>query len=78
MELYNNPKHTARIISLIKTRQVACFYQAKSYVVGLCRDLLTHCPVNSDGGDINVAVRREMTQIHKIKEVTMVTSSSLT
>lgn len=73
-ELYNYLKHTTRIILLNKMKQIAHFYQVKSCFACVCRDLLTHCPVNSDGGDINVAVRRETTQIYKIKEVTMVTT----
>lgn len=31
-------------------------------------DPLTHCPVNSDGDDVNVAERLEMTQIHTDKK----------
>lgn len=48
--------------------QVAHFYQVKSCLVCVCGDLLTHCPVISDVGDINVAVRCETTQIQKIKK----------
>ncbi len=44
-------------------------YQEKSVSVG---DLLTHCPVNSDGDYIKVAVRLEVTRNREIKEVTMV------
>lgn len=34
---------------------------------------VTHCPVNSEEDDINVARTPEMTQIHKIKAVTTAT-----
>lgn len=74
MQSYNYPKHTTRIIPPTKITQIALFYQVKSCFVFVCGDLLTHCPVKLDGGDINVAVRCETTQIHKVKEVTVVTS----